>query len=186
MATDRVSIQNPVLYVLLTFGRVAATIYHLFLAEDNSPDLFAQAKRIHSMIPYTALKQVIRFANPVAVMAGVLDLFLAQPFGTRSLVQRAFGLAINDGIKSFQKAIDSLVANVADPVLCEKLKSFCDAGEEIKNTIRREAAVEDVDLVVVILSSDLINPELTSEQVEKVFNAFVAWNNAVDNVSLAK
>ena len=26
---------------------VAATIYHLFLAEDNSPELFAQAKKIH-------------------------------------------------------------------------------------------------------------------------------------------
>lgn len=137
------------------------------------------------MIPYTALKQVIRFANPVAVMAGVLDLFLAQPFGTRSLVQRAFGLAINDGIKSFQKAIDSLVVKVADPILCEKLKCFCDAEEEIKNKIRSEAAAEDVDLVVVILRSDLIKPELTSEQVGKVFNAFVAWNNAVDNVSLA-
>lgn len=137
------------------------------------------------MIPYTALKQVIRFANPVAVMAGVLDLFLAQPFGTRSLVQRAFGLAINDGIKSFQKAIDSLVVKVADPILCEKLKSFCNA-EEIKNKIRSEAAAEDVDLVVVILRSDLIKPELTPEQVGKVFNAFVAWNNAVDNVSLAK
>lgn len=186
MATDRVSTLNPILYVLLTFGRVAATIYHLFLAEDNSPDLFAQAKRIHSMIPYTALKQVIRFANPVAVMAGVLDLFLAQPFGARSLIQRAFGLAINDGIKSFQRAIDSLVAKVADPVLCEKLKSFCDAEEDVKNKIRSEAAADDVDLVVVILRSNLITPELTSEQVGKVFNAFVAWNNAVDNVSLAK
>ncbi|KAG9833220.1 hypothetical protein KCU77_g12587, partial [Aureobasidium melanogenum] len=67
---------------------VAAVIYHLFLAEDNSPELFAQAKRIHSLIPYTALKQVIRFANPAAVMAGVLDLFLAQPFGAKSLLQR--------------------------------------------------------------------------------------------------
>src|SRR5256714_11161820 len=35
---------------------VAATIYHLFLAEDNSPELFAQAKKIHSLIPYSVLK----------------------------------------------------------------------------------------------------------------------------------
>ena len=69
----------------LFLSRVAATIYHLFLAEDNSPELLAQAKRIHSMMPYSALKQVIRFANPAMVMNGVLDLFLAQPFGARSL-----------------------------------------------------------------------------------------------------
>lgn len=165
-------------------NRVAATIYHLFLAEDNSPDLFAQAKRLHSMIPYTALKQVIRFANPAAVMSGVLDLFLAQPFGTRSLAQRAFGLAINDGIKSFQKAIDSLVGKIEDPVLCEKLKYFCNADENIKNSVRSEAVIEEVDLVVAILKSELVIPELTPEKYAKVFNAWAAWNNAVENVSV--
>jgi len=134
------------------------------------------------MIPYTALKQVIRFANPAMVMSGVLDLFLAQPFGTRSLAQRVFGMALNDGIRSFQKSIDSLVLKIDDPILCEKLKNFCNAEEDLKNEIRSEAVAEQIDLVVAILRSDKISPELEPEQVGKVFNAFVAWNNAVDNV----
>jgi hypothetical protein len=134
------------------------------------------------MIPYTALKQVIRFANPAVVMSGVLDLFLAQPFGSRSLAQRVFGMAINDGIKSFQKSIDSLVAKIEDPALCAKLERFCNADEDTKNLIRSEAVMDDIDIVVAILRSELIPPELTPEQVGKVFNAFVAWNNAVENV----
>ena len=166
----------------LTFHRVAATIYHLFLAEDNSPELFAQAKRIHSLIPYTMLKNVIRITNPAAVMNGVLDMFLAQPFGSRSLMQRILGLALNDGIKSFQKAIDSLVEKVNDTILCQKLQSFTNADEEIKNTIRDEAIAEEIDPVVVILRSEYFSPELTPEQIGKVFNAYVAWINAVDNV----
>ncbi|KAL8709273.1 MAG: hypothetical protein Q9220_006016 [cf. Caloplaca sp. 1 TL-2023] len=161
---------------------VAATIYHLFLAEDNSPELFAQAKRIHSMIPYVALKQVIRFANPAMVMSGVLDLFLAQPFGTRSLAQRVFGMALNDGIKGFQKSIDALVVKINDDVFCEKLKAFTNAGEESKNRVRNEAVVDGVDLVVAILKSEQIKPELSPEQIGKAFNAYVAWNNAVENV----
>ncbi|KAL8855851.1 MAG: hypothetical protein Q9178_007512 [Gyalolechia marmorata] len=161
---------------------VAATIYHLFLAEDNSPELFAQAKRIHSMLPYGTLKQVIRFANPAAVMNGVLDLFLAQPFGTRSLAQRVFGMALNDGIKAFQKSIDALVAKIDDDVFCEKLKSFTYADEPTKNKIRAEAVADGVDLVVAILKSEDIKPELTPEQVGIAFNAYVAWNNAVENV----
>ncbi len=134
------------------------------------------------MIPYTTLKQVIRFANPAAVMSGVLDLFLAQPFGTRSLAQRVFGLALDDGIRTFQKSIDSLVLKINDPVLCDKLKKFCNADEERKNEIRSEAAVESIDLIVAILRSEKIAPELTPEQIGKVFNAYVAWNNAVENV----
>ena len=161
---------------------VAATIYHLFLAEDNSPELYAQAKRIHSLLPYTILKNVIRIANPAAVMSGVLDLFLAQPFGSRSLLQRIFSSTLNDGIKSSQKIIDSLVAKIEDPVLCNKIKAFVDSDENIKMIIRDEAESEDVDLVVAILRSDHFLPELTTPQIGKVFNAYVAWNSAVANV----
>ncbi|KAL1859296.1 hypothetical protein Plec18167_007773 [Paecilomyces lecythidis] len=163
---------------------VAATIYHLFLAEDNSPELFAQAKRIHSLIPYTLMKNVIRIANPAAVMSGVLDLFLAQPFGSRSLLQRIFAMTLHDGIKAFQKAIDEMAAKIDDPVLTQKLKSFTDADEQLKNEIRQEAESEDVDIVVAILRSELIEPALTPEQVGKVFNSYVAWNHAVENVDL--
>ncbi|KAJ5114891.1 hypothetical protein NUU61_000650 [Penicillium alfredii] len=163
---------------------VAATLYHLFLAEDNSPELFAQAKRIHGLVPYTLLKNVIRIANPAAVMSGVLDLFLAQPFGSRSLLQRIFSLTLNDSIKDFQKSIASLTAKVEDSTLSQKLKSFADADEVIKNEIREEAAAEDVDIIVAILRSELLSPELTTEQIGKVFNGWVAWNHAVDNVDL--
>ncbi|PYI01121.1 hypothetical protein BO78DRAFT_411711 [Aspergillus sclerotiicarbonarius CBS 121057] len=163
---------------------VAATLYHLFLAEDNSPELFAQAKRIHSLVPYTLLKNVIRIANPAAVMAGVLDLFLAQPFGSRSLLQRIFSMTLNDGIKAFQKSIDALATKVEDPILCQKLKAFTDSDEDLKNEIRAEAAAEDVDIIVAILRTELLQPELTPEQFGKVFNAYVAWNQAVDNVEV--
>ncbi|CRG88306.1 hypothetical protein PISL3812_05335 [Talaromyces islandicus] len=161
---------------------VAATIYHLFLAEDNSPELFAQAKKIHSLVPYTLLKNVIRIANPAAVMSGVLDLFLAQPFGSRSLLQRIFSMTLSEGIKSFQKPIDALVSQIDDQTISEKLKTFVNADESIKTIIREEAVNENVDIVVAILRSELIDPEMKPEQVGKIFNAYVAWNNAVDNV----
>lgn len=168
---------------LLTTFRVAATIYHLFLAEDNSPDLFAQLKRIHSMVPYTVMKNVIRIANPAAVMSGVLDLFLAQPFGSRSLLQRIFGMAINDGISAVQKTIDTLSSSkIKDPVLCDKIKAYTDSDEAVKGIIRQQAESEQVDILVAVLRSDFFEPELSEEQIGTVFNAYVAWNNAVENV----
>lgn len=163
---------------------VAATVYHLFLAEDNSPELFAQAKRIHGLVPYTLLKNVIRIANPAAVMTGVLDLFMAQPFGSRSLLQRIFSQALNDSIKDFQRSISAVAAKIEDTALAQKLKNFVDADESIKNEIRSEAESEQTDLIVVILRSELLSPELDAGQIGKVFNGWVAWNHAVDNVDL--
>jgi hypothetical protein len=177
-------LRRPLSVVMILIAvRVAATLYHLFLAEDNSPELFAQGKRIHSLIPYTVIKNVIRVANPALVMTGILDLFLAQPFGSRSLLQRIFGMTLNDGIKSFQKAIDGLVVKIDDPVLCAKLKRFTDADEETKNAIRAEAAADNMDLIVSILRTDMISPDLKPDQVGRIFNAYVAWNNVVENVS---
>ncbi|EGX49704.1 hypothetical protein AOL_s00078g193 [Orbilia oligospora ATCC 24927] len=161
---------------------VAATIYHLFLAEDNSPELFAQMKRIHSLIPYAVLKNIIRIANPAAVMSGVLDLFLAQPFKSRSLMQRVFGMAISDGVNQVQKAIDALWPKVGDAVLCDKIKQFAEASDDVREIVREDAAADDVDILVAILRSELLEPELSPEQIGTVFNAYVAWTNAVNNV----
>jgi hypothetical protein len=161
---------------------VAATIYHLFLAEDNSPEIFAQAKKAHSMIPYTIIKNAIRIANPAAVMSSILDIFLAQPFGARSLMQRILALMLHDGIRHFQRSIDALAAKIDEPVFCEKLRIFCYSEEDLKNAVRKDAEDDDVDLIVAILRTELIEPPLSSEQIGKIFNAYVAWNNAVDNV----
>lgn len=161
---------------------VAATIYHLFLAEDNSPELFAQAKRIHSLIPYTIIKNIIRIANPAAVMSSILDVFLAQPFGAKSLMQRIFSLALHDGIKSFQKSIDAVAAKIGDDVFVDKIKKYTDLEDHLKIAIREEATSDDVDLVVAVLRSDLIEPGLTGEQIQRLYNAYVAFNSAVENV----
>ena len=115
-------------------------------------------------------------------MKGVLDLFLAQPLGTRSLMQRIFGMAISDGIKSAQKPIDVLREKIDDDEFCSKIRNYTNQNESVKTELRKEAADEDIDLVVAILRSDHFEPELESDQIGRVFNAFVAWRNAADNV----
>ena len=131
------------------------------------------------------MKNVIRFANPAAVMKGVLDLFLAQPLGARSLAQRIFGLAISDGIKTTQKSLEALYARIADPALCEKITGYVNAEIGLKEALRLESKEEDVDLIVVILRTERFLPILDDERIGRIFNAYVAWNNAVDNVRFA-
>lgn len=134
------------------------------------------------MVPYAVLKNIIRIANPAAVMTGVLDLFLATPFGSRSLMQRVLGMTINDEIKQLQKSIDSLILAIADPMLSGKLKQFTEADEQVREQIRIDAVEDSVDLIVAILRSDYLTPNLEPKQIETVFNAYVAWNNAVEEI----
>lgn len=161
---------------------VAATLYHLFLAEDNSPELFAQLKRIHGLVPYTALKQVIRFTNPAAVMKGVLDLFMAQPLGAKSLLQRMFGFAIGDGVRSIQRSIDSLLPKIEENLYFEKIKNFTYSDETQKNAIKQEAEADQVDLLVKIMQTEELQPQLSNDHIAQIFNAYVAWENAVEHI----
>lgn len=162
--------------------RIAAVIYHLFVAEDNSAELFAQAQRIHGLMPYSILKNILRFSNPMAMLRGVLDLFLAQPFGQRSLLQRILSITLNDDIKKLQKNLDTLKEKIADDALCEKLKNYIFADVAIQDPIRQEAAGGETDLITAIMRSEDLLPTLDGKQIIRIHSAFVAWNSAVDEV----
>jgi hypothetical protein len=60
----------------------------MFVASDQASDSLAQLKRIHGLMPYFMLKGILKVSNPMAMIRGVLDLFLARPFGGQSLIQR--------------------------------------------------------------------------------------------------
>lgn len=99
-------------------------------------------------------------------------------------MQRIFSLTLNDGIRGYQKSIDAVRAKIDEAVFCEKIHKFTNADENTKNIIRNDSKEDDVDLIVAILRSELIEPPLNGEQIGKIFNAYVAWNNAVDNVDV--
>lgn len=93
------------------YSRLASTVFHHFIAADDASEAFAGLKRIHGYMPYFMLKAALKISNPVAMIRSaslsflffcpipmekliclaVLDLFLAQPFGGRSLLQRCVG-----------------------------------------------------------------------------------------------
>lgn len=54
----------------------------MFVAEDSSPDLFNQITRIHRLMPYSVMKGILRWSNPVAIMKGIIDLFWLNLLGS--------------------------------------------------------------------------------------------------------
>jgi hypothetical protein len=91
MGTNIVRLPHSTLVLLFLnpiSSRLASTVFHNYVAADNASETFAGLKRIHGLMPYFMLKAALKISNPMGMIRGVLDLFMAQPFGGRSLLQR--------------------------------------------------------------------------------------------------
>ena len=118
------------------------------------------------------------------MLRGILDLFLAQPFGQRSLLQRILSITLNDDIRKLQNNIDILREKIADDALCDKLKNYVYADVSIQDPIRKETEEGKTELITAILRCENISPALNSQQIIRMHAALVAWNSVVDEVSL--
>ena len=75
-------------HTYLLFNSFAFALHRQFVSADTAVDNFNSLKHTHSLMPYKTLSVILRFSNPMMIVKSVLDLFLAQPFGQKSLFQR--------------------------------------------------------------------------------------------------
>ncbi|EKM59516.1 uncharacterized protein PHACADRAFT_250075 [Phanerochaete carnosa HHB-10118-sp] len=152
---------------------MASTVFQKFVAADNASEAFAGLKRIHGMMPYFMLKAALKISNPMAMIRGVLDLFLAQPFGGRSLLQRMFTGSLMEEVKALEEDIDSVRSKVEDPQICEKVKLFVYAPPEIQAIYKADAAGEGMNILTAVLRSGE-QPRLSRVQMQRVHRASIA------------
>lgn len=82
------AVSRPISTGSFTPARLASTVFQSFVAADSASETFASLKRIHGLMPYFMLKAALKISNPIGMIRTMLDLFMAQPFGGRSLLQR--------------------------------------------------------------------------------------------------
>ncbi|KAJ3520718.1 hypothetical protein NM688_g9123 [Phlebia brevispora] len=153
---------------------LASTVFQHFVAADNASESFAGLKRIHGMMPYFMLKAALKISNPIAMIRGVLDLFLAQPFGGKSLLQRMFAGSLQEEVKALEDDIESVKGKIDDPVMCEKVRLFMYAPREIQAVYKADAVAEGVHVLTVVLRSGEA-PPLNRAQMQRVHRADVAY-----------
>lgn len=66
----------------------AFALHKQFVTSDIASENLNNLCRTHALIPYKTMAVILKFSNPMSMVKGILDLFLAQPFGGRSLFQR--------------------------------------------------------------------------------------------------
>ncbi|KAH9045219.1 hypothetical protein EDB85DRAFT_2284165 [Lactarius pseudohatsudake] len=167
--TDNVGNLPPEFQAIIEWGRIslASTVFHHFIASDDASESFAGLKRIHGFMPYFMLKAALKISNPVTMIRSILDLFLAQPFGGRSLLQRMFTSSLNEEVKSLEEDIEAVKDKVDDPVICEKVRQFVYAPREIQAIYKSDAAEENIHVLAAVLRSGE-EPALSRAQVQRV------------------
>ncbi|KAF8913922.1 hypothetical protein CPB84DRAFT_1757921 [Gymnopilus junonius] len=152
---------------------LASTVFHMFVASDDASETFAGLKRIHGLMPYFMLKATLKITNPVSMIRNVLDLFLAQPFGGRSLLQRMFTSSLAEEVKALEEQIEAVKEKVDDQIMCAKIKQFVYAPREIQAMLKEDALAEQMNLITIVLRS-AESPVLSRAQMHRLARAHKA------------
>ncbi|KAF9145936.1 hypothetical protein BGX30_005752 [Mortierella sp. GBA39] len=152
----------------------ASTLYHVFTASDDAALNLTHLKRTHLLMPYRTMWGILKVSNPMAIMKGIIDLFLAQPFGKSSLMQRIISVNIQEEITEYKKDIVQLEAAIGDQGLCDKLHNYVYAPKDEVASIFPDSEPYDITelgMVLDILQATQIQPPLDAQQINRVRDA---------------
>ncbi|KAG0058897.1 hypothetical protein BGZ90_004712 [Linnemannia elongata] len=152
----------------------ASTLYHVLTSSDDATLNLTQLKRTHFLLPYRTMWGILKISNPMAMMKGIMDLFLAQPFGSRSLMQRILSGNMQEEVSEYKKEIAEVEAAIDDPALCEKIRNYVFAPRAVVSKIFPEDEPYDITelgLVMDVLRSEEILPVLQPLQIKRVWDA---------------
>lgn len=174
---------------------IAAIIYRIFLGHENSYGFYNQIRRLHKLMPYTVMGQVMRVTNPMAIMKGMTDLFLTQPFGGYSLLQTMFITILSEDLRGQNKIIKKLekklVENATDSQdIINTLKDFVEQRNinvSIKtNDIKNESEAMSMPQSLIILMKAAEAKTISQNAVDEVLESYTCWkinNQSVGIVS---
>lgn len=158
---------------------IAATIYQMFLGTDSSYEFYSQVRKLHKLMPYSIMIQILRFTNPMIIMKSMLDLLMANPFGGKSLLQTMLYGILSDDIKSQAKVVAELEEQINNPTIVQRLKFFvneCSDYDMIEN-LKQESKDTSFDLVLTLLMSPQLSanfdlPEINDNLLNHVMESY--------------
>ncbi|KOG96388.1 Lec1p DI49_5543 [Saccharomyces eubayanus] len=168
---------------------ISSMIYQMFLGNDNSYELYTQIRRLHKLMPYTVMGQIMKFTNPIAVMRGMIELFMAQPFGGHSLLQTMFSTILTDDLKTQKVAIKELENKISemDPgapnvvkclkdfIFCNDTKDKDDARHFTMDAVNAEAESMNMPVPLIILMKSASANLISDGVVAGLIESYSSW-----------
>lgn len=181
---------------------IAATLYQVFLSQDNSGEWLLKCKKFHKLFPYGIVYGILRFTNPMKVVSKVIDLLLVNipsvslwplssentPSYSRNLLSMIFVMLLDEDLNDFEKELKILEEEKLQPAtkysnFLERLKSYATLDSDLKEEIKNESSLKEQSIVYTILSTKLTKPLLTAcdketlieiKKSEREYNKFIS------------
>ena len=186
----------------------ASLVFQTFIGNDNSYGFYTQIRRLHKLMPYTMMEQIVRFTNPMAMVKGLIDLFMAQPpqllGGGQSLLQSMFSTILTDDLRTYKTRVkdqETLIVKESNDTTGAKAVIKClkwfvldktdDSTKKPKpfnmEDVHKEALTMNMPAVLIILMKcDDLNL-IPNDAVTAVIESYTSWkiNNEDNATSLA-
>lgn len=187
---------NPLSFNFVEWCKIyiSSMIYQVFLGNDNSYGFYTQVRRLHRLMPYTMMSQIMKFTNPMAIMKGMIDLFMTQPLGGRSLLQTMFSTILNDDLRSQKSVIKKLEtvtlnesSNACEVINCLKNAIFNQQTDDIDSSkvdnkflfdmqkIHDESDAMDMPVCLIVLMKSVELKVISEDAVSEVIESYSLW-----------
>lgn len=179
---------SPLLRTFLEWCKleVAATLYQLFLTQDNSSEWFHKCRKFHRLFPYKICYGILKYTNPVSIVSKIVDLLLLDipSFGKKkdnhvnNLLSMIFVMLLDEDLEDYSKERDKHLneppLNVPEfDVFKARIDYFInDLDYYMQEDIKEESLKAGTDYLLEILSSPLVEPPL-SQNDKKVFDTVI-------------
>lgn len=157
---------------------VAATLYQVFLTQDNSNEWLSKCRKFHALFPYNICYGILKYTNPVNIMTRLMDLLLMEMpsfsfkrEGKRShnLLSMAFIMLLDEDLEGYDmertKLLNSSPLN--DPnfkFVIDRINNYVyELDEESQEDLKEESKIEGKNLLLHILNSPRVYPPITEE-----------------------
>ncbi|ODV77322.1 uncharacterized protein CANTADRAFT_27195 [Suhomyces tanzawaensis NRRL Y-17324] len=189
---------------------VAATLYQIFLGQDNSNEWLNKCKKFHFIFPYSMVYGILRFTNPVKITSRIIDLLLLnfpkfsfpswgssneeaelqqKSGGARNLLSMIFIMLLNEDLSGFEKELTILKDEKIDPKFdpfLEKIRSYVDSPYHITSEIKGESIENGEDLLITILKTSLILPVFNDSESTSLLSQVIESFKAYDSLEKEK
>lgn len=122
---------SPILQMFIDWCKieVSATIFEIFLSQDNSNEILQNVRKFHRLFPYAIMYNILRFTNPMSIISKVISLLLMNLPGTnnKSLLSIMFITLLDDDLNGYETELKDVRAKLSKyPNFVTSIDEFVD------------------------------------------------------------